>query len=293
MPRQLGAVLRTARESRDLTVSELSTRSGVSRAMIDEIERGKNVSVDTLAKIARSLGIEHLPIGDVTVYINDAMASYIRSVASRIAKDASELFDRVQGEQAKPRLEIADRPTGEILPFWDRRVRITFAEEQQVEQLRRAFANSEDAEFRTAFRGKKKYVVPRGIDAAAGHGAELLTPNEEEEQLREIPEHYWEQLGARMVLRARGNSLIGRGIVDRDLLFIRPTVTPENDLIVVCRLNNFAYVKIFEKRGSRIRLLSANPKFGPIDVEPSDSFHCFGIVVGRSGYGLQRTEEIK
>jgi transcriptional regulator with XRE-family HTH domain len=91
MPASTGAAIRAAREAKKLSVLEVSTRSKVSRPMIDEVERGKNVSVDTLEKIAKALGIKSLPIGETTLDISDAEAAHMRQLADRIRQDAAEL----------------------------------------------------------------------------------------------------------------------------------------------------------------------------------------------------------
>jgi SOS-response transcriptional repressor LexA/DNA-binding XRE family transcriptional regulator len=288
----LAEVIRAERSKRKMSQRELATLAGVSRKHLSDLESGANVSLRVITQVASALSLKEIAIGATTLSLQDehrvVNTALVRDRAEKIIKSATDVLQEVAGR---------DVPQGaRVLAFRDQppRPRITFAEEGvHLDELRRAFANSPDAEFRKPFKGRKKYVVPRGIDAAAGAGAELLTPVEEEEQLREIPEHYWEERGARMVLRARGNSLILRGIVDRDLLFVRPTASPKNGDIIACRVNNQALVKIFEKKADRIRLCSANPKFGDIDVDASDSFHCFGVVVGRSGYGLKETEDTK
>jgi SOS-response transcriptional repressor LexA len=273
-----------------LSQAELARRAAVSRKQLTLIEKNQNVSIAMIAKLAAQLpALTTLSLRDRRVTADSSVTEVDVSSIERAAEAAAEKIADIQRA-------VRPMPVGaRVLQFpANQKPRITFAEEkEQLDELRRAFENSPDAEFRKPFKGRKKYVVPRGIDAAAGAGAELLTPVEEEEQLREIPEHYWEERGARMVLRARGNSLILRGIVDRDLLFVRPTTTPKNGEIIACRVNNQALVKIFEKKADRIRLCSANPKFRDIDVDPSDSFHCFGVVVGRSGYGLKTAEDLK
>jgi SOS-response transcriptional repressor LexA len=304
---ELGKALKNARLSRNLAQREVARATGMSLRQVAHVEAGENVSLSYIEKLVELLGVTALPIGRALVEVRSGdvtRLNALREDAAALGGQIAEMLQQMKFEEVARddrraivgTLPPAALPEGaKVLSFPEpSNVRITLAEEeQQMDELRRAFTNSPDAEWRKPFRGKKKYVVPRGIDAAAGFGAELLPPLEEEEQLREIPEHYWEERGARMVLRARGNSLILRGIVDRDLLFIRPAALPNNDDIIVCRVNTLAFVKIFERKGDAVQLKSANPQFGPINVHPSDSFHCFGVVVGRSGYGLRETEELK
>jgi SOS-response transcriptional repressor LexA len=300
---EMGAAIRASRQQKAWSQEKLAARAKTTRQTISALENDGSGTIDTLLRVVGALGLKELP-GGIRMSPGDQAATRadlheIKRAIDDVVMSASAASRLLTHKVPKRILDYAiEPPSGEsasanVLTFPDRGLRITLAEEEeQIEGLRRAFASSPDAEWRKPFRGKNKYMVPRGIDAAAGLGAELLTPTEEEEQLREIPEHYWEERGARMVLRARGNSLILRGIVDRDLLFIRPTAAPTNGNIIACRINALAFVKIFEKTGEKVRLKSANPQFGPIEVGPDDSFHCFGVVVGRSGYGLATAEDL-
>jgi len=103
---------------------------------------------------------------------------------------------------------------------------------------------------------------------------------------REIPAHYAE-LGAKHVFKAEGDSMIGIGITDRDILFVRPEIDPRraNEKVVVCRVAGSEYVKILRIRRGRIHLHSANERYEPRVVdEEADNFELIGVVIGRSGY---------
>jgi transcriptional regulator with XRE-family HTH domain len=103
---------------------------------------------------------------------------------------------------------------------------------------------------------------------------------------REIPAHY-AGLGAKHVFKAEGDSMIGVGITDRDILFVRPEsdARAANGKVVVCRVAGSEYVKILQIKRGRIHLFSANERYGPREVdEEIDNFELIGVVVGRSGY---------
>jgi transcriptional regulator with XRE-family HTH domain len=57
--RRLSRVLKTLRESRDLTQVELAKRADVTQAYIAKLEAGekKNPSLDVLKRLARALGV--------------------------------------------------------------------------------------------------------------------------------------------------------------------------------------------------------------------------------------------
>lgn len=101
----------------------------------------------------------------------------------------------------------------------------------------------------------------------------------------EIPRAYAVR-GARLAYEASGDSMIGAGIADRDLLYVKPTRSTREAAgrVVVCRVDATDYVKVFDVRAGRIRLLSRNERYPPIELtEDSNRFELVGVVVGRSG----------
>lgn len=66
-------------------------------------------------------------------------------------------------------------------------------------------------------------------------------------------------------LRVRGESMLGAGILPRDLVVIRRQQTAVNGEIVVALLGEEATVKRYFKRGDKIWLLPENDAYSPID----------------------------
>ncbi|MDQ7819544.1 MAG: transcriptional repressor LexA [Armatimonadota bacterium] len=66
------------------------------------------------------------------------------------------------------------------------------------------------------------------------------------------------------LLHVRGDSMIGAGIYDGDLLLVRRQSTARNGDIVVARLEDEATVKRFYREADRIRLQPENPALEPI-----------------------------
>lgn len=100
----------------------------------------------------------------------------------------------------------------------------------------------------------------------------------------EIPDAYY-SMGARVVYRADGDSMIEAGIADHDLLFVRPahSIHDAAGRVVICRLSGSEYVRQLDVRGHRIRLLSRNPRYASMEVDRDVEFALIGVVVGRSG----------
>jgi SOS-response transcriptional repressor LexA len=117
------------------------------------------------------------------------------------------------------------------------------------------------------------------------------TPNREmstdvrEMPKREIP-HDLRERGVRRVFRVEGESMIGAGINDGDLLYVKTGVTEAmaNGRNVVCRVGDFQCVKRLVVAGGTVTLESANEKFPPViltEEELANEFELYGIVVAR------------
>lgn len=90
--------------------------------------------------------------------------------------------------------------------------------------------------------------------------------------------------GARLTYEAVGDSMERVGIFDRDVIFVKPQQSTREAAgrVVVCRIDDDEYVKVFDIRGGRMSLLSRSDRYPPIDVV-QDRFELVGIVVGRLG----------
>lgn len=71
-------------------------------------------------------------------------------------------------------------------------------------------------------------------------------------------------------LKISGDSMINAGILENDLVLVRPQVTADNRDIVVAMIDGEATVKWFYKEHDHIRLQPANQNMKPILVYPED-----------------------
>ncbi|TAM88584.1 transcriptional repressor LexA [bacterium] len=69
------------------------------------------------------------------------------------------------------------------------------------------------------------------------------------------------------MLRVQGDSMIDAGILDGDLIVVRPQETAENGEIVVALIEDEATVKTFYREAGRIRLQPQNQTMEPIFAE--------------------------
>ena len=82
------------------------------------------------------------------------------------------------------------------------------------------------------------------------------------------------------LLKVRGMSMQGAGIMDGDLLAVQKAQEAKTGQIVVARLGDDVTVKRFKRNRGHIELLPENPDFEPIVVGPEDAFEIEGLAVG-------------
>ncbi len=83
-------------------------------------------------------------------------------------------------------------------------------------------------------------------------------------------------------LKVKGDSMIGDGIFNGDIVFVRQQPTARPGEIVVAMISGEATVKRYYPEGDRIRLQPSNPSLQPIYIERAQAGEAsiVGIVVG-------------
>ena len=81
-------------------------------------------------------------------------------------------------------------------------------------------------------------------------------------------------------LKATGDSMSGRAIVDGDFVICSPSINPKDGDIIAARLGDLATVKTLTHRGATIILEPSNPADRAIEVKPGDDFAVLGVVCG-------------
>jgi repressor LexA len=83
------------------------------------------------------------------------------------------------------------------------------------------------------------------------------------------------------LLRVEGHSMVGVGIEHGDLIAVHRTPVADPGRIVVARLDGEITVKRLQRDGDGWQLLSANPAFAPIRIDPHGTdFAIEGLYVG-------------
>jgi repressor LexA len=123
----------------------------------------------------------------------------------------------------------------------------------------------------------KKAVRPAGLPLV-GHvaaGSPILAEENIEDYL-EIPDVIGGEDGD-YILRVRGDSMIGAGILENDFVVVRPIDDADDGEIVVAMIEEEATVKSFYKEPDQVRLEPANDAYEPIR---SSDVKLLGRVVG-------------
>ena len=75
----------------------------------------------------------------------------------------------------------------------------------------------------------------------------------------------WDGDPSCFALRVRGDSMIGAGILNGDMVVVRPQASADDGQIVVARIGDEATVKRLRRRGGEIWLMPENDNYAPID----------------------------
>ena len=78
--------------------------------------------------------------------------------------------------------------------------------------------------------------------------------------------------------RVSGDSMIGAGLDDGDLLVIDRSLDPENGKIAICLVDGGFTVKRIKKEKNKFYLMPENKKYKPIELKEGNELIIWGIV---------------
>ncbi len=113
------------------------------------------------------------------------------------------------------------------------------------------------------------HSVPAGFPAAA---------NENSHEQVSLDSYLVSNPASTVLFRVRGESMIGAGIYDGDLLVVDRSIEPVHGQVVVAAINNDMTVKRLYKRAGEVKLQAANPQFQDITFVESDEMSLWGVV---------------
>jgi DNA polymerase V len=92
----------------------------------------------------------------------------------------------------------------------------------------------------------------------------------------DLNEYYIQHPSATYFVKAEGDSLIGMGIHDGDLLIVDQSLTPRHGNLVIAALHGELTCKLLDTQ--KMQLRAANPKFSPIPIDDLDNLVIEGVV---------------
>ena len=78
--------------------------------------------------------------------------------------------------------------------------------------------------------------------------------------------------------RVSGDSMIGAGLEDGDLLVIDRSKNPENGKIAICLVDGEFTVKRIKKEKNKLYLIPENKKYKPIELKEENELIIWGVV---------------
>lgn len=94
----------------------------------------------------------------------------------------------------------------------------------------------------------------------------------------DLHEHLIHNEAATFFLRAQGDSMIGAGIHDGDLLIVDRSAEASHDRVVIAALDGELTVKRLIRRRGKVYLMPENPDYPEIDITEREYIHIWGVV---------------
>ena len=94
----------------------------------------------------------------------------------------------------------------------------------------------------------------------------------------DLNEHLIPHPAATFFVRAVGDSMLGAGIHDGDLLVVDRAVEACAGRVVIAAIGGELTVKRLERKGDRMLLVPANPDYPSFDVSEREDFEIWGVV---------------
>jgi transcriptional regulator with XRE-family HTH domain len=237
----LGETVRAARHERGLTQERLARLAGVSRRHLAALEKGANVSVAVLRKVASVLQLAEITLGELTVRTDpSSLTSVNMPVLAETIREAHAGTLRAQVLLARAGSILGD---DDAAPS-SAEVRFPKMQALRIEKGRRRGANAiadRPGESRVPIAGE----IRQGAAVVELSGENAPLPST------------WIAAGEK-VFRARGDQLQSVGIDDGDLLIVelRPTGRASSGELVIVKAGELLYVGHWWQKHGRKSLMT-------------------------------------
>ena len=118
-----------------------------------------------------------------------------------------------------------------------------------------------------------QWLVEQGISAG------FPSPADDFKEIRiSLDKELVRNKDATFYARVSGESMIGAGLDDGDLLVIDRSLSPENGKIAVCLVDGEFTVKRIKKEKNKLYLMPENKKYKPIELKEENELIIWGVV---------------
>lgn len=233
----LGETVREARIRKNLTQARLAKLAGVSRRHLAALEKGANVSINILQRVAAVLELAEIQIGDLSLRSSDDRGVNIPLLTDTIREA------RADAERAQAILARAEN----ILGMPAREAVATSFPKMPVRRIDAPQTSTADV-----LRERPDYTEVE-VAAEIRHGD---TIDETRKERVAVPKSLVDE--GEVVFRARGDAMYDHGIADGDLLVVelRPRGRAANGELVIGRIGNHVYVGRWWHKHGRKALMS-------------------------------------
>ena len=233
----LGDTVREARIRKNLTQARLAKLAGVSRRHLAALEKGANVSVSILQRVAAVLELTEIQIGDLSLRAVDD-----RGVNVPLLTDTIREF-RAETERTQALLARAENILG-LVASDEASVSFPKMHIRRIEAPQGANADT--------LRERADWVEVE-VAGEIRHG-DLIDETKKERVA--VPKSLVDD--GEIVFRARGDSLYDHGIADGDLLVVelRPRGRAANGELVIGRIGSHVYIGRWWNKHGRKALMS-------------------------------------
>ncbi|BBD08384.1 LexA family protein [Desulfovibrio ferrophilus] len=98
------------------------------------------------------------------------------------------------------------------------------------------------------------------------------------DQTLDLNEHLVAHPAATFFVRACGDSMLGAGIHNKDILVVDRALNPKDRDVIIAALDGELTVKRIRNKNGHVWLLPENPDYKPIQVGPEACFEIWGVV---------------
>jgi len=131
-----------------------------------------------------------------------------------------------------------------------------------------------------------KNIYPAGCNAAlprplflSGVSAGFPSPADDYlDRKLDLNEHLVKNPAATFFVRVAGDSMVGAGINDNDILVVDRSLEPNTNNIVIAVINGELTVKRLIKKGGSWRLVAENPNYPDMEINEETPLEIWGVV---------------